>query len=80
MVTRGLERNVARDRRNMENPKKGKCHIPRKEHRESKEGQVPHTQREKGERKRGEKDTPNGETEMECSGQAGPTDSWDREV
>ena len=44
MVTRGSERNVARDGRNMENPKKGKCHIPRKEHGESKEGQVPHTQ------------------------------------
>ena len=29
MVTRGSERNVARDGRNMENPKKGKCHIPR---------------------------------------------------
>lgn len=41
-VTRGSERKVARDGRNMENPKKGKCHIPRE-------------RREKG---RGEKDKP----------------------
>lgn len=31
---------------------------------ESKEGKMPYTQREKGERKRGGKDKPDGETEM----------------
>ena len=28
-VTKGSERKISRDGKNMENPKKGKCHIPR---------------------------------------------------
>lgn len=64
-VTKGSERKISRDGKNMENPKKGKCHIPRE-------------RRERG--REGEKISQTGKRRWECSGQAGPTGGWDREV
>lgn len=48
MVIRGLERKMGRDVKDMENPKKERCQLPR----------------ERKERGRGDKNEPDGETEM----------------
>lgn len=61
----GSERKIARDGKNLENPKKRKCHIPIE-------------RRERG--REGEKISQMGKQRWECSGQAGPTGCWDREV